>query len=56
MKKTIVKDLIQKRFYIAPSTEIVKVCSCSLLETSWPTMGNNDLPEIDESDDGLYGD
>lgn len=56
MKKTIVKDMMQKRFYIAPNTDVIKVSSSSLLVTSWPTTGNNSIPEEDDSDDGLYGD
>lgn len=56
MKKTIVKDMIQKRFYIVPTTEVIRVSSSSLLVTSWPTTGNSSVPEVDDDDDGLYGD
>jgi hypothetical protein len=54
MKKTMVKDMMQKRSYNAPSTEIVKVGMSSLMVTSWPTTGA--IPEIDDSDDGLDAD
>lgn len=57
MKKTIYMEMAQKRPYMTPKVEVVELSSNPVLDvTSWPTTGNSDLPEVDDSDDGLYGD